>query len=61
MLSYLNCGQFVLPHLECKNQSQASPRDYNQVWRYGIEVEPDKEGAIIAELKKIAEWIEGRI
>jgi len=61
MLSYLGYSQFTLPELPCKNNLIASCTEYNQVWRYGIEVECDKESQIEKELSGVAEWIKGRI
>jgi|HigsolmetaAR203D_1030402.scaffolds.fasta_scaffold06178_2 hypothetical protein len=61
-LNFLNYPRYKLQNLPCKNGTQASVKDYNQVWRYGIEIENQiVENEVVRELRKIAEWIEGEI
>ncbi|MCL6590725.1 MAG: hypothetical protein K6U80_12310 [Firmicutes bacterium] len=57
MLKYLNYNSFKLPEIKCKNGYCAHSHEYNQVWRYGIEVEYSAQDQIEKELCKIAEWI----
>ncbi|NQF16368.1 hypothetical protein HPY31_21020 [Brevibacillus sp. HB1.3] len=61
ILNYLGYGHFFLPNLTCLNGDAASPSEYNQVWRYGIEVDYEKEKKIIQELLDIVDWINRRI
>ncbi|WHX30196.1 hypothetical protein [Brevibacillus agri] len=61
ILSYLGYGHFKLPSLSCMNGSSAPPSEYNQIWRYGIEVDFESEKRIIEELWEIVEWINRRI
>jgi hypothetical protein len=61
LLKFLGVGHFKLTDLYCMNGSKADSSEYNQVWRYGIEVESVSESKNEAELAKIAQWIERRI
>lgn len=58
MLKILNNNSYrKLRTLQCKNFQGAPPKEYNQVWRYGIETEKEIESEIVEELEKIANWI----
>lgn len=57
MLSFLQCNVFLLPELKCLNGYCAQPKEYNQIWRYGIVANLEAENQIEKELGKIAEWI----
>jgi len=61
MLKYLNYRYFSLPELKCLNGSCVPSYEYNQVWRYGIEVDLQIQKLIEKELCKIAEWLRGII
>lgn len=61
MLNYLNYPNIVFPELLCGNNQIAKPRDYNQVWRYGIKVDFSKEMEIEQKLAGVAEWIDVNI
>ncbi|WP_435923505.1 hypothetical protein [Paenibacillus sp. DYY-L-2] len=61
MLQFLGYSHFSLPNMECLNEKQASPSEYNQVWRYGIQNSQERDNEIEQTLVEIVEWIEGRI
>jgi len=54
-----------LPHMICMSNinrnKNVPPHEYNQVWRYGIRVDPAIEEQVVTELKDIANWIEERL
>lgn len=61
-LQYLQIHSYKLQNLKCKNGMEASVEKYNQVWRYGIQIDdPDIENEVVRELQKIAEWIERKL
>ncbi len=58
-LHFLNAPATHLPDLLCKNTHKAPVKQYNQVWRYCIEIEDREcEEKVVAELLRIAKWIE---
>lgn len=61
MLRFLGYGQFNLPNMRCLNEANAMPSEYNQIWRYGIQIMKDQEDDIEKTLFEITEWIERRI
>jgi len=61
-LHYLNNHSYKLQNLKCKNGKEAAVKEYNQVWRYGIELDDQAiENEAVRELERIAEWIEREI
>lgn len=50
-----------IPKLLCQSGEEVKPCDWNQVWRYGVQTEQDSERNVEEQLRKIANWIEGRL
>lgn len=57
MLDYLNYPDNVWPDLRYGNNQIAKIKDYNQIWRYGIKIDHNREMEIQRKLESIAKWI----
>ena len=56
-------GTFNLKSIDSKNFiTSVGPSQYNQMWRYGIDIEPNgKEQSVEVELVRIAEWLDPKV
>jgi hypothetical protein len=61
LLREINYSNVKFPKLVCNSGDDVEVKDYNQVWRYGIECNSSTEAEIERELIKIAEWLNLKI